>query len=296
MHTCTDSFALVKRAAMAVMMLLSLALGACAASGAGGRGEPRAEAAPAPRVRLVVMGMIHGEHRRSTAYSTGVIEGAIRRIRPDAVLCEIPPDRIEAARDQFVRTGAISEPRVRVFPEYTEVLFPLWREMGFEIVPCAAWTKAMSDDRSAKLARWRTERPEQTAQVEAAEKRSDERLASASAGLGLTPDDPRFIHTDEYDAIINDGLEPYDRLFNADLGAGGWTNINRAHYALIERAIDEAVAKARDGGTQTESGAGTAKPATLLLMFGAGHKGWFLGRLRTRTDVELVDARGFFTP
>ncbi|MBI5361946.1 MAG: hypothetical protein HZA53_02125 [Planctomycetes bacterium] len=232
----------------------------------------------AHRTRLVVMGMIHGEHRTSARYSTAVIADAIERIGPDVVLCEIPPDRLVIAQAEFARTGTITEPRVRVFPEYVDVLFPLSRARTFEIVPCAAWSKPMSDDRAAKLEAWRTTRPAESAEVEAADKRSEARLAAESAKVGLTPDDPLFIHTDLYDAITKEGLEPYDRLFNEDLGAGGWTNINVAHYALIEKALDAQ----RDTGR------------TVLIMFGAGHKTWFMDHLRQRTDVELIDARQYF--
>lgn len=260
----------------AAALMASLLLGGCAGGGAGNAHKPGASA----KTRLVVMGMIHGAHLTSERYSTGVIADAIRRLRPDAVLCEIPPDRLPIAREEFARTGTITEHRVRVFPEYTDVLFPLSREMAFEVVGCAAWTKAMSDDRAAKLREWATARPAQSAEVDAAERRSDERLAARSAELGLTPDDPRFIHTDEYDQITREGLEPYDRLFNADLGAGGWTNINESHMALIERALDAQRGRGR----------------TVLLMFGAGHKGWFMARLRERADVELLDARAAFAP
>lgn len=232
----------------------------------------------AVKTRVVVLGMIHGEHRTSTPYSVGRIQDAVRRIRPDAVLCEIPPDRLAAAREEFDRTGTITEPRVRVFPEYVDALFPLTREMRFEIVPCAAWTKAMSDDRAAKLKEWATTRAAETAEVQGAEADSERALAAESAALGLSPDHPLFIHTAAYDRITKRGLEPYDRLFNADLGLGGWSNINVAHYRLISDALD-----ARSGQGQT-----------VLIMFGAGHKYWFLERLAGRADVEIVDAREFF--
>lgn len=287
MHTGSKPRSISARLFALAALLAAALLSACAGGGAGnakqssavGTAGDGAAAHAEPKTRLVVMGMIHGQHRTSERYSTAVIADAIRRIKPDAVLCEIPPDRWPIAHEEFARTGAITEPRVRVFPEYTYVLFPLSREMAFEIVPCAAWTKAMNDDRAAKLKDWRTSRAAQSAEVDAAEQRSDQRLAAASAKAGLSPDDPLFIHTDEYDAITKEGLEPYDRLFNTDLGAGGWTNINVAHYALIDKALS-----ARRGTGQT-----------VLLMFGAGHKAWFMDHLRQRTDVELLDARPFFT-
>ena len=34
----------------------------------------------------------------------------------------------------------------------------LVREMGFRLVPCAAWTEAMADERREKLSAWRVSR------------------------------------------------------------------------------------------------------------------------------------------
>ena len=65
--------------------------------------------------------------------------------KADAVFCEIPPDRIDQANREYKETGKISEPRVKVFPEYVDVLYPLTKEMEFELFPCAGWTKPMAD-------------------------------------------------------------------------------------------------------------------------------------------------------
>jgi len=223
--------------------------------------------------RVIVLGMIHSGHRTSEIYSLDVLRDAIEKIDPDFVLCEIPPDRFEAARDEFAADGKITEPRVSRFPEYVDVVFPLTKTMDFEIVPCAGWTKAMSDDRNAKLKRWATERPDETAEVNAAEAKVEAIMASEG-----DPNDPLYIHTDHFDELVKEALEPYDRLFNDDLGPGGWTNINKAHSALIETALDE------------HSGEGE----TILITFGAWHKYWFLEQLRLRDDIEIVDSRVFF--
>ena len=223
--------------------------------------------------RVIVLGMIHSGHRTSSVYSLDVLRDAIVKIDPDYVLCEIPPDRFEAASDEFASTGKITEPRVSRFPEYVDVVFPLTETMDFEIVPCAGWTKAMSDDRNAKLKRWETERPDATAEVNAAEAKVEAIMASEG-----DPNDPLYIHTDHYDALVKEALEPYDRLFNDDLGLGGWTNINKAHYALIEAALNE------------HSGEGK----TMLITFGAWHKYWILEQLRQRDDIEMIDPKVYF--
>ncbi|MCH8253380.1 MAG: hypothetical protein IID36_13105 [Planctomycetes bacterium] len=219
-----------------------------------------------PKGEVIVMGMIHGEHRTRPLYGIEVIQDYVRKINPDYILCEIPPDRFETAMDEFRKTGTVAEPRVRRFPEYVEAIFPLQEEMRFEIIPCAGWTKAMSDDRREKLEQWTMTRPLESAEVDRAEKEMDRRLEKEGM-----EDDPRAIHTDRYDAIIKRGIEPYNRLFNEDLGPGGWDNINTAHYALITRAL----------------GAHKYEGKRFLITFGAAHKYWFIERLRKRNDIVL---------
>ncbi|MCP3915385.1 MAG: hypothetical protein GY711_07505 [bacterium] len=222
-----------------------------------------------PKSEVLVLGTIHGGHRTEPDYSVDVLREIIRRVEPDYVLTEIPPDRIDAAWGSFTATGTIDEPRVTRFPEYVDVLFPLTREMRFTIVPCAAWTRKMADERTAKLTELRETHPQDSAVVQSHWNSIDARLVEA----GLDPNDPFDIHTASYDAVVEAGLEPYDRLFNDELGAGGWTNINRAHYALIERVLDK------------RSGQG----ARFLVMFGSWHKHRILSALRERDDVELLD-------
>lgn len=224
--------------------------------------------------RVVVLGMLHDEHRTSGLYSLQTVRDTIVAIDPDAVLAEIPPAAMANAERQWRESGAITTGRVAVFPEYTDVLFPLRDALGFEIVPTAGWTPEMAADRRAKLERWQTERPEATAEVDAGQAG----IETAIAALGQQSTDPRFIHSEAYDDIVRAGLEPYNRLFNDDLGLGGWDNINAAHYANIEAALD-----ARSG-----------RGETIVITYGAWHKHWFLDKLRARRDVRLLDAQRFF--
>lgn len=236
------------------------------------RPEPPARpAGPGPN-QVVVLGMIHGNHRTSDRYGLDVVRDLVRRIRPDYVLTEIPPDRLPIAQAQFRSSGRITEPRVRAFPEYTEVIIPLARKMGFGIVGCAAWTKELAAARRAKIARWKTERPREYAEVMDARARMNRRLEQA----GLR-DDPRGIHTERYDRIVAEGMEPYARLWNDDLGAGGWDRINAAHYALIAAALD----------------AHRGEGKRFLVTFGAWHKHRILRALRKRDDIVLLPARAF---
>ena len=72
-------------------------------------------------------------------------------------------------------------------------------------------------------------------------------------------------------------MEPYNRLWNDALGAGGWDNINAAHYALIERALD----------------AHRGEGKRFVITFGAWHKHWFLRELRKRKDITIRNAGDF---
>ncbi|MFQ5347459.1 MAG: hypothetical protein ACE5ED_06400 [Rhodothalassiaceae bacterium] len=221
---------------------------------------------------VLVLGMIHGNFRTSERYSLAVLERLIRAYDPDYVVAEIPPNRLDAAMAGFKATGRVSEPRLSVFPEYTDLLFPLSRSLDFTIIPAAAWNEPMNDYRNAMLARIRAD-PRRKADW-AAYRAGMAHLAAAVRGRA---DDPCFIHSTAYDQATREAFEPYDRLFNEELGPGGWSHINAAHYALIERAL--------------EAHRGEGK--RFLITFGASHKYWFLEHLRQRDDITLLDARPF---
>ncbi len=221
------------------------------------------------QARLAVLGMIHGAHRTSRLWGLKQVEETIRNYKPDVILCEIPPDRWERIWRDYSSSRLIADDRVKVFPEYTDVLLPLKLELGFEVEPCAAWTKEMarlrrrrmksasSDPQYAEL--W-SKYQEESAAIEAAHK-----------AHRIVEDDPRVIHSEVYDARTKEELGPYDRYLNDLIGPGGWTHINQAHYRLIDAAIRRHPGK------------------RLLLMFGAGHKYWFLEQLRARKDIKLID-------
>ncbi len=229
----------------------------------------------AEKTEVIVMGMIHSGHRTSERYSLDVVRNLIRAISPDAICAEIPPNRFDAALEQQIKLGKIDEPRVRVFPEYVDVVFPLLSEMKFKIVPTAGWTKEMNDYRNAKLLEISKDpaRAEQWAEFEQAGKRMEKQLEQIDAN-----DNPRVIHSAQYDAIIDQAYGgPYNTYFNDDLDDGGWDNINAKHFALIEKYLDQV----RGQGTR------------VLITYGAGHKGWFLEALAKRDDITLLDMGPF---
>ena len=235
--------------------------------------------APAPGAaaslpnEVVVLGMIHGGHTTSEIFSLEVVRDLVREIAPDYWLTEIPPNRWDRAWAEYQASGIVEEPRVRRFPEYMDALFPLTRELDFQVIPTAGWTEPMSDFRAAYLDAYSRdpERAESWAEYQAAAAASTEALA---AGAG---DDPRWIHTDAYDEAYDIRMQVYARLFDADLEPGGWDAINASHWANIERALDR------------HRGEG----ARLLLTYGAGHKGPFLRELRRRDDIVLLEVAPF---
>jgi len=174
----------------------------------------------------------------------------------------------------FKKDDSISEPRVLRFPEYVDVVFPLTKELNFEIIPTAGWTFPMAQERSRKLRAISTDsmRIADWTTYLKANKKSD----SVYKATGKV-NDPYFIHSHSYDSIQDISLQVYKKLFNVELGLGGWENINIAHYWNIEKALE----KHRYEGKR------------FLIIYGAGHKGWFLRELRKRDDIQLLEMKSF---
>ena len=223
---------------------------------------------------VLVLGTIHSGHLTDSVYNTDYLEKLVIEIDPDFILAEIPPNRMAAAMAGFQRDDSISEPRVMRFPEYTDVIFPLTKSMGFEIIPTAGWTAIMAKERREKLQAISKDstRIKDWQQYLAANKRSD----SLYQATGLV-NNPYFIHTHSYDSIQDIALQTYNELFNEELALGGWENINIAHYWNIEKALE----KHRYQGKR------------FLIVYGAGHKGWFLRQLRKRDDIKLLQMESF---
>lgn len=247
------------------------------AAGAGGCSTAASETDKAARkdgkTIIYVVGTIHTTHVNSRSYSLARLESAIRKADPDQILAEIPPDRLAEAWRGFRENGVVSEPRVRIFPEYRDLIFPLSKSMKFEIVATAGWTRQLSDFRDRALDRISKD-PARAAQWRAHQQAQAE-YARAAAGRG---DDPLFIHTARYDELVKAAQYPYETYFEADLGQGGWKTINAAHIRLINQALDQV------------SGQGK----TVMITFGSWHKYMILNDLMVRNDVILADSRSLF--
>ena len=252
------------------MIVLSLMLGVGLACNSSNNGPTVTQS----KNEVLVLGTIHSGHLTDSLYNNSYVEKLITSINPDYILAEIPPDRMEAAMKGFMRDDTISEPRVMRFPEYVDVVFPLTKTMDFEIIPTAGWTAPMAKERREKLTAISKdpERKEDWEAYLAANALSDSTFKATG-----NVNDPYFIHTHTYDSISDLSLQVYNRLFNVELGLGGWENINIAHYWNIEKALE----KHRYKGKR------------FLIIYGSGHKGWFLRQLRKRDDIILMDMKPF---
>lgn len=223
---------------------------------------------------VLVLGTIHGGHITEEVFNIAKLTAIIKEIKPDIILTEIPPNRFQAAMDGFKRDDSISEPRVMRFPEYTDVIFPLSKTMNFEIIPTAGWTTIMANERTKKLQAIGKDstRIDDWTQYTNANKLTDSLMKQTGKR-----NDPAFIHTITYDSIYNISLSTYNKLFNEELGLGGWENINIAHYWNIEKALQ----KYKYQGKR------------ILITYGAGHKVWFLKELRKRDDIKLLELQPF---
>ena len=170
----------------------------------------------------------------------------------------------------------IEEPRVRVFPEYTDLMFALAEEMGFAVEGCAGWTTEMNDSRRERLRQFSTDPRFATENAEYLRRRAAVR-AGDPWDRGQV-EDPHIIHSELYDERIKADYAVYDEVLNDWIGPGGWTNINEAHMRWINRTVDAYRGK------------------RVLVTFGAAHKYWILESLRRRDDVELLDIRPFLPP
>ena len=227
---------------------------------------PQTVASPPEGATIIsIVGAIHGQHRSSERYSLEVLRQAIVKFDPDIVMVELPPDRFGIASANFDQFGEVRESRADNFPELTDVVFPLRKDLGFEMIPVAAWTaveKRLAADPG---------RAEDWSEYQAAIQQYGKALAGRS-------DDPAFIHSGAYDAAVKARQKTYERLFGDDLGSGGWRAINAAHLANINNALDRVKGQEK----------------RVLILFGAAHKYKIVEGLEEREDVFLADSAPLF--
>ncbi|QTD55091.1 hypothetical protein [Parasphingorhabdus cellanae] len=230
---------------------------------------------PSPGTNVVaVIGAVHGQHRRSESYSLTVLRAAITKFDPEIIMVELPTERFSKASANYQQFGEVRESRADDFPELIDVVFPLREALDFEMVPVAAWTQNIADDRRATLARVKQDpsRAKDWAAHQAA-------ITTYNQAVRGRSDDPLFIHSQAYDNAVKARQESYEKLFGDDLGAGGWQTINAAHFQKVAAALDDVKGQEK----------------RILILYGAWHKYWFLEQLETRDDIQLINAAELFS-
>jgi hypothetical protein len=218
---------------------------------------------------VIVLGTIHSAHLTEEEYNLDILRDLIINLNPDYILAEIPPDRFELAMEEFNKFDSILEPRVKRFPEYVDVIFPLTKTMNFELVPTAGWTKEMSDARSKKMSEIKAD----TTRIDDWNKYvSAYKLSDSLIKISKNEFNPYWINSPTYDSLVEIELAVYNSLFNTELGLGGWDNINKAHYWYINESLNSH----KNEGKR------------FLITYGAGHKGWFLKELEKRDDINII--------
>ena len=217
---------------------------------------------------VIVIGTIHSQHLRSEKYSLKVFSDIIKNLNPDVVLAEIPPDRFLLANEQFQKSGKIDEPRVLEYPEFSKVIFPLQKALGFSLKPVSAWTEEMANARENKLEEIKADKNKAKDWETYLEARQ---LSGKLFENFMEEFDPVKIHSDDFDRILNIELQVFSDLFNDDLGKGGWETINQAHYEKIDSELNNILNQKK----------------RVLVIFGSGHKGWLVKKLQSRIDIVL---------
>ena len=220
--------------------------------------------------QVIVLGTIHSGHFEHKDYSLKVLKEIVTTINPDLLLAEIPSNRFKAVMAEWKTNRIILDSRVNQFPEYSEVIIPLSDKLNFELIPVSAWTETMSVAREKELDNiyQDTNRSGDVNAYQRAVQQSNSILSAVEKEY-----DPLWINSEEYDQAIDIQMEAFEDAFGKDLGIGGWENINKAHFALIERALNQYANQGK----------------RILITFGAGHKGWLRSALKTRNDIEIKD-------
>lgn len=87
---------------------------------------------------VILLPTMHKRHLRDKFYTLERLESVLRDIKPDIVCSEITPLSLETF-DQGKKDSRLS-----LFPEFTQVILPLRKELKYEVIPCSAWSKEVN--------------------------------------------------------------------------------------------------------------------------------------------------------
>lgn len=253
------------------LLCAALALAGCGGSGAAAQSPP---ARVPGRTEVAYLGTLHAPHLTSEQFSLGFIERVVRRVQPDVVLVEIPPDRFESAVSEVLELGeraskqTIRHDWVSSFPELYGAVIPLSRELGYELVPVSGWRPEVSRDRKAYFdAHPDGPDSERYREAKAAYDRAMKQHRAS--------ENPRWLNGPEYVELARRYRTAFADAADDQLGAAAVRAINAAHAEHVLRAVKQ------------------HRGARILLVFGARHRWYIEPRVLALSEVTYLDVRRF---
>ncbi len=227
------------------------------------------------KTEVAVLGVIHGSHLRSKAYSVDHVVEIVRRFRPESVFVEIPPARFAEILAVVDRKGFRTRAAdvkdttwIRAFPELYRGILPLRHEMKFEVVPVSGWSPEVNADRrSFWSGAGKSAEQMQRHAIYSRVSREFAAIRKREGGI----ENAAFYNSRHYADLRQLERTLWSASFDHGLGRGGEVAINRAHFGHIDKALK------------------TRRGRRILIVYGAAHRYWFLKELEARSDVQLVD-------
>lgn len=87
---------------------------------------------------VVLLPTIHQNHLKSEFYTLERLKAVMLDIKPDLVCTEITSTSLENYNQ------GKPDRRLSFFPEYTEVILPLRKELGYDVIPCSAYSEKVN--------------------------------------------------------------------------------------------------------------------------------------------------------
>lgn len=91
-----------------------------------------------PLTEVIFLPTMHSRHLTSKTYSLEHLKAIVRKIKPEFVCTEIVPASLKSF------DAGKKDRRLSLFPEYTEVILPMRKELSYEVIPCSAYSKEIN--------------------------------------------------------------------------------------------------------------------------------------------------------
>lgn len=216
----------------------------------------------ADRTEIVYLATFGEAHRASEDYGLSALEAALRAVAPEVVLVDLPPEA-------FAAGGAVGEGWLAGRPDLEEVVVPVARELGVEVVPASGWTPAARDDWERYWAA-HPDGPDESTYRRAVRAANAARREHGEVGDPVYVHGPAFLrHTGWVRRVLS-------TYAGAELGAADPQVFGDASLRRVWEAI-------------------AAHPGKRIAVVFDARQRWYLEpRLAQIPGVTLLDARGFF--